>query len=425
MKVVYDIETLAGTFTYTALDIRTEELYQYVIHPNLNQLDDLMNHLNKCTGQIGFNNVSFDYPIIHFIMINYEDWKWQLDSGMEAKDIIDDIYAKAQSIISEQNNSRFGGGFGIKSKDVKIPQLDLFRIYHYNNAARSTSLKSLQIAMNYHNVQDMDIPHTTKKISESMLKDILAYNANDVYSTYEFFKLSKGKIELRKGLMAKYKLPCINYPDSKIGESLMLKLYCDKTGLDPREVRQLRTKRDSIALKDCIFDYVKFKTKTFSDFLHELKTKVVTETKGSLSKSIIFEGLKYDFGLGGLHSAAKPGVYKSSDTHVIITCDIASMYPTTGIKNNLYPAHLGLEFCNVYEDLLMQRIAAKKAGNMILSDGYKLSLNSCYGKSNDEHSFLFDSFYTLSVTVNGQLLMAMLCERLAMNGIEIIMINTK
>ena len=258
MKVVYDIETLAGAFTYTALDIRTEELYQYVIHPNLNQLDDLMNHLNKCTGQIGFNNVSFDHPVIHFIMINYEDWKWQLNSGMEAKDIIDDIYAKAQSIISEQNNSRFGGGFGIKSKDVKIPQLDLFRIYHYNNAARSTSLKSLQIAMNYHNVQDMDIPHNTKKISESMLKDILAYNANDVYSTYEFFKLSKGKIELRKGLMAKYRLPCINYPDSKIGESLMLKLYCDKTGLDPREVRQLRTKRNSIALKDCIFDYVKF-----------------------------------------------------------------------------------------------------------------------------------------------------------------------
>ena len=322
MKVVYDIETLAGAFSYTALDIRTEELYQYVIHPNLNQLDDLMNHLNKCTGQIGFNNVSFDYPIIHFIMINYEDWKWQLDSGMEAKDIIDDIYAKAQSIISEQNNSRFGGGFGIKSKDVKIPQLDLFRIYHYNNAARSTSLKSLQIAMNYHNVQDMDIPHTTKKISESMLKDILAYNANDVYSTYEFFKLSKGKIELRKGLMAKYKLPCINYPDSKIGESLMLKLYCDKTGLDPREVRQLRTKRDSIALKDCIFDYVKFKTPEFNKLLDTLKSKTIKKTKGSINESVVFKGFQYDFGTGGIHGCIKAGVYASDDKWIIIDADV-------------------------------------------------------------------------------------------------------
>jgi hypothetical protein len=101
------------------------------------------------------------------------------------------------------------------------------------------------------------------------------------------------------------------------------------------------------------------------------------------------------------------------------------MYPSIGVENNLYPAQLGIEFCNIYKEILQMRMIAKKAGDMILSDGYKLSLNSCYGKSNDEHSFLFDSFYTLSVTVNGQLLMAMLCERLAMNGIEIIMINTK
>ena len=43
--------------------------------------------------------------------------------------------------------------------------------------------------------------------------------------------LSLDKIKLRLDLIAKYGLDCINHPDSKIGEELVLKLYSDSIEL--------------------------------------------------------------------------------------------------------------------------------------------------------------------------------------------------
>ena len=126
------------------------------------------------------------------------------------------------------------------------------------------------------------------------------------------------------------------------------------------------------------------------------------------------------------HGCIKPGVYESDDNYVIIDADVASLYPSIAVVNKLYPQHLGLEFCNVYESILKQRIEAKKAGNMTLSDGFKLSLNSVYGKSNDKYSFLLDPVYTMKTTLNGQLMLSMLAERLVIDieSIQKLQINT-
>jgi hypothetical protein len=45
----------------------------------------------------------------------------------------------------------------IHYKEVLIRQLDLFKMWHYNNAARSTSLKALEISMNFNNVMECRI----------------------------------------------------------------------------------------------------------------------------------------------------------------------------------------------------------------------------------------------------------------------------
>ena len=63
---------------------------------------------------------------------------------------------------------------------------------------------------------------------------------------------------------------------------------------------------------------------------------------------------------------------------------------------------------------------------MGISDALKLSANSVYGKSNDENSFLYDPKYTMATTVNGQLLLTMLSERLVDNikNATVLQINT-
>ena len=104
-----------------------------------------------------------------------------------------------------------------------------------------------------------------------------------------------------------------------------------------------------------------------------------------------------------------------------------SMYPSIAVVNKYYPEHLGEEFCDVYEnDIVKPRLEAKKSGDKILADAFKLSANSVFGKSNSEHSFLCDSLYTAKTTLTGQLSLTMLIEMLCCNiqGIKVLQANT-
>ncbi len=430
---IYDIETLKSCFTYTDINTKTEEIKQFVIHKDRDDSEALYKHLSTLKGQVGFNNLNFDYPIIHYFINKYRH-----KTECASTEYINLIYDKAQEIIEKQNASMFVDIVAIPNKDVIIPQMDLFKMWHFNNAARKTSLKSLEIAMNFPNVMESIIPHTKEDISLEEVQDILDYNLNDVLATYEFYKKSKNKIKLRIELEKKYNLKCINFSDSKIGEQLALKLYCDRTGLNFWDVKKLRTERKEIKISDCILPYIQFKIKPFQELLNKLKSKIITTTKGAIDEHVIYKGVKYLYGTGGIHACNKSGIYKSNDTHIIIDCDVSSLYPSLAIVNNFYPEHLGEDFIKVYkEDIVDIRLEAKTKANdktlsitdreiyQTLSDGYKLSANSVYGKSNDDNSFLKDSLYTMRTTVNGQLLITMLiCDLLELPDITILQVNT-
>ena len=404
---VYDIETIASVFTYVAINIDTEEIVKFVIHPELDQSVDLYNHLVKCRALIGFNNLDFDYPIIHYFI--YEVF----NKNLPVRKIVSLLYAKAQFIINVQDkNKKFKIFTNIKESEILIPQIDLFKIWHYNNAARSTSLKALQISMNYPNVLDMPISHTDLNVTLDQIPEILEYNLNDVLSTFEFYKKSIGKLSLRKSLTDVFKIKCRNWSDSKIGEQLIAKLYCERNNCTYWDIKNLRTNRESIALKDCILDYISFESVEFNKLLSTFKSKIITETKGSIKESVIYKSFKYDYGTGGIHGCIKSGVYEADDNYVIIDADVGSLYPSLAITNNFFIEHLGMSFINVYKSIVDMRLDAKSRGDMILSDGFKLAANSVYGKSNDKDSFLYDPKFTMQITLNGQLLLSLLCEQL-------------
>jgi len=423
---VYDIETLASAWTYSAINVDTEEIVQYVLHKDKDERIELYEHLIKCKGQIGFNNLNFDYPIIHYFI------KESYSKNHNIQNLISDLYQKAQQIISSQDKTGFFDTVAIKQKDVLIPQLDLFKIWHYNNKARKTSLKALEISMNYPNVMEMEISHTKTDIEINDITHILEYNLNDVLATYEFYKktIEFGKIDLRKNIISRFNLPCINWNNGKIGENLILKLYCDKLGLNQWEVKKLRTYRASINLAECIPDNIKFETVQFNSLLDFFKNKTITETKGAIDHSIIYKEIRYDYGTGGIHACIKSGVYESDDKYIIKSLDVASLYPNIPIVYGFWIEHLGEEFLNVYRDnIVMVRLAEKAKPkdqqDKAIVDGYKESANIPYGKSNDENSFLYDPLYTLKTTIAGQLVITMLCERLCeIPNSQMLMVNT-
>lgn len=99
------------------------------------------------------------------------------------------------------------------------------------------------------------------------------------------------------------------------------------------------------------------------------------------------------------------------------------MYPNIAIANRIYPEHLGESFCNIYQDVYEQRKSYPKgsAENAML----KLALNSVYGDSNNKFSVFYDPMYTMSITINGQLSLLLLAEKLLeIEGLKLIQLNT-
>jgi len=409
---IYDIETLSNCFTYSAVDRDSDNIVKFVIWKGKNDLYDLLIHLTNIKGMIGFNNINFDYPVMHYI-IKERDKLIQMDGDKIAKL----IYKKAQSVISQEYSA-------IKESEVLIPQLDLFRIWHYDNKARMTGLKKLEIAMCFENVQDMPYSHEYKITTENEVEEIVEYNVNDILATKAFYELTKDKLELRRGLQTKYGLNCLNFPDSKIGEQLMLKLYCHYTEQDEDQVKRKRTHRSLFKFSECIPEYINFTTPEFNQLFEYIKGIEVTELKESFKYSFEYNGFTFDLGTGGLHACIKSGVYQSTDTEIVIDCDVASLYPSLAITLDLYPEHLGSQFSKIYEEgIVKPRLEAKKNKDMVMADGFKLSANSVYGKSNSEYSFLCDPLYTLKTTLAGQLALCMLSEMLMTRVPDLIMLQ--
>lgn len=412
---VYDIETLCNCFTYTAIDRDSDDTVKFVIWNKINDLSGLLEHLDSCIGLIGYNNLEFDYPVIHHIVKNRDKFL-----TYTAKRLAKEIYKKAQKVIEELFSM-------VKEDEVLIPQLDLYKIWHYDNNARRCSLKKLEIAMQFPNVQDMPYSHDQEIETEQQVKEILDYNKNDVEATKVFYTKTLDKLELRRGLVKKYGINCLNFSDSKIGEELMLKLYCENTKKPIDEVRKMRTFRKGFRFNECIPDYIKFETPEFNDLLEYLKGIEVAELKDSFKYSFAYGDFEFDLGTGGIHGCIKPGIYKSTDTECIVDADVGSLYPNLAITNGLYPWHLGKDFFTIYEDNIVKpRMEAKKRGDKTMAEGLKLSANSVYGKSNSMYSFLYDPLYTLKTTLAGQLALCMLSEMLMTRvpGLNMLQINT-
>lgn len=377
---VYDIEQLVNCHTNTFKNAYTGEVKQFVIHNLRNDFDKYIKFLiEEVKILIGFNNLEYDYPLLHYIFKNEK----YLES-LDANSINDKLYNESQRIITAKNNGEF---VTIKFQDELIHQIDLFKIFHYDNKAKLTSLKALECHMGFHTVQEMPIHHTTWINSVEQINQILEYNLNDVNATYEFYLISRGKTEnsvykgkdklqLRFDIRNQYKIECLNFNDVKLGVEIVLKEYCNETGNNIYDIKKLRTPRNRIIVKDIISPKIQFKTNEFNSLLNWFKSLDFNpnESEEKISKNIIVNGCKFMYGLGGMHQS-QSGIFESNNSLIIRDLDVASLYPSTIINMGIYPAHLGLEFNEVYSKIREKRIYAKRNGQSAVNEALKLSLN--------------------------------------------------
>lgn len=414
---VMDYETMKTLFVAVFIHYKTDEKKVFIIHRLRNDLMSFLDFLdyNKKYKEwhIGFNNLAFDSQITEYILRN----RGVLQCYSDPNDVVALIYNKAQEVIHKSNTKQWPE---YPEWKMLIPQVDVFKMNHWDNVNKSTSLKWSEYSTDWHNLQEMPIHHTTEVTTQEEIDMIADYCENDVLATKQVLHLSKPLVEVRTQIKAKYGLKCYNYSNTKLGSELLLKLYCDITGKDPREVKQLRTPRASIAIKDILFPYIEFKSFDLQGFHEMLKTKTITNTKKDFMYSLKWRDYTFEYGAGGIHQCIEPGVYEINDEFIIKDLDVASLYPSIACMNEMYPAHLGRDFFKVYKENIVDVRLGEKAKpkadrNMAIIEGFKEAANASYGNSNSEYSWLYDPQYTMQTTINGQLLLTMLIEELIMS----------
>jgi hypothetical protein len=416
--VAYDIETYPNVFTFTAIHITTGDCWQYEISPRRNDSIALIEFVYALGAaqcrMVGFNNVGFDYPVLHYIVSS---------CGVLTTE---QIYNKAMSIIRAPDDAKFA--HIIWESDWYVPQIDLFKIHHFDNKAKTTSLKLLEFNMRMSNIEDLPFDVGTPLYGEQ-IDVLLKYNKHDVVATIDFYHKSIEQIRFREQLTQQYGKWFMNHNDTKIGKDYFVmeleKVHpeCCYKRIDGKRVMQ-QTIRDQIRIADVILPYVDFIHPEFQRILTWFLQQVITETKGSIKNvNCTINGFRYDFGTGGIHGSVESQIVSSDDEWIIEDWDVASYYPNLAIANGISPAHLGETFCVVYKDLYEQRKQYAKGTpeNAML----KLALNGVYGDSNNQYSPFYDPQYTMSITINGQLLLCMLAEALMQSSeLMIVQINT-
>ena len=415
---IYDEETFPNIYTLTLTHCATLEEWVFEISDRRNDIRELLHKMYDLNMNgsrlVGFNNIGFDYPILHLI----------LKMGEIATAPM--IYEKAMQIINTPFERRFD--HVIRDKDVLVTQIDLYKIHHFDNVNRATGLKMIEINMGMDNVEDLPFPVGT--VLDDTQKDVLIkYNRHDNKATWMLYNITLDAIRTRETLGKAYGMDMLNFNDTKIGKQYFIKRLeeelpgsCYDRSSGRREIRQ--TKRESIAIRDVIFPYVAFEQPEFQRVHNWLNMQVITETKGVFKDlTATIDGFTYVFGTGGIHGSIESAEVVSDDDYVIADWDVKSYYPNIGIANRMYPAHLSEAFCDIYQNVYDER--KKHAKGTPENALFKLALNGVYGDSNNKYSPFYDPQYTMGITVNGQLMLCMLAEQLIkIPGLDMIQINT-
>jgi hypothetical protein len=470
---IYDIETLKNCFLFHAVSVDNTESVTFECSYRKNEVAGMFEFLDKLRRRkgemVGFNNLGFDYPVIH-ALLDVRD-KAVTVSG---KAVAIKAYKVAQTIIDSQD--RFGSTISTSKQHVR--QIDLYKINHFDNRARATGLKALEFNMRMGSIQDFPVA-IDAELDDNQIEHLISYCKHDVDATLQFYNLCSHMLAFREELTEKHQRDFTNHNDTKIGKDYFIMrleeagIQCFKSGKGGRS--PVQTVRDVIDVGSILFDYYDFKRPEFAAIQKWFAAQRITETKGVFSDikehdlgevatysqltekrqkknadvaemfaaetsplawvervplaakkkgevqystwvhwrcadalNVVVDGFRLDFGTGGIHGSLENTIVSEDDDYILKDYDVASFYPNIAISNRIYPNHLTEKFCDIYKDIYEQRksFAKDTAENKSL----KLALNGAYGESNNKYSCFYDPAFTMAITINGQLSLCQLID---------------
>ena len=353
----------------------------------------------------------------------------------------------------------------------ELPAISEKDIHFYNKDFRYKDMPASQI--------NQLIDKWDRYIIPEWIDDIMHYNLNDVFIVCEMVRLYIDEIRLRYNISKAYGVDVLSSSRSNIADKLFIKFYSEFSGLAESQWRGRKTERTAMSFKRVIFPFIKFQTKELQELLEEMKKITIYSIGKKALKDVAskytdlkylktntesgwFEiklnNLIYTIATGGLHSQDIPRELKSKivymdvsstggeshadmsiwdvitdDSYIYVHWDIASFYPSIMDVYKIAPAHTNESiFVKLIHWLKETRITAKHSKEDyidgipkdVLAQVLKIVINSIYGKLGFERGDICDRLAVLKVTINGQLMIMMLCESLELAGIEVMSANT-
>ena len=288
-EVMYDIETLPNMFLCTIYDpfigrVTTYHAGYECNYTRSNEFVETVYDLEKYIHwlkrknylMVGFNNYHYDNPVIHHLLNNLSYF-----DGSKEEELCKDIFNFSTRIIEDAaQGNRFA--HTIWDRDMIVPQLDLFKVHHFDNKAKTVSLKRLEFNMRRGTVLEYTEGFDHQVSTEEEVKKLIEYNIEDVLATYQFRQMSAEQVDFRKSLVDTWGIEVLNYNDTKIGEKLIERRLKEEVGLNAlytyeegeygETIRTMKqTPRSYVDLRDIIFPNVRFEARKLRDLLKFMK----------------------------------------------------------------------------------------------------------------------------------------------------------
>lgn len=426
-------------------------------------LFSLLYWLQQKADYFGYNNRKYDRLMLSALLMYYN----QFDKPSK---LITFLYETSQRVIRSSNNDTlWTDNFTslILRNNVAFRDLDLFQIFrldHYHKSLKQTSINikwynlkeytmppigdldrhyyherlpeakgmtDRELNIHYRNVFERFIP-------KEYLNEMADYNDNDVYIVAELIRMNQEEVLLRYRISEEYKVDVYSASRSTIADKVIVKLYSKFTGLHPKAFIDTKTIRRKILVSEILSDKIAFSTPELNDILSGIRSLTLRGEKGEFDREFTFMGTSYTIATGGLHSNEIPAVYVENSDSIIVDRDVASYYPNMIRSLKVCQKHLipkawfRIADTIVDERLEHKHLAKDKSLDVMERDKHataaaclKIVANAgIFGKMGSEKSFLCDKKAMYQVTINGQLFLLMLIEKLELAGIHVISANT-
>jgi len=413
---VYDWETYLNYSCVTFRPTGRGRILRFFIDGSENSQEaELEKFLLSHEGYlIGFNNEHFDDLVTIAFLVNQRGGK---------KDISKHLFETAQTIIFAQNDTTgiIKKSFYKQAKDneITIRSIDLKKIANIQK-----SLKLVGVSLQWEKIQDLPYAFD-KELTKEEMEEVFEYNLNDVNITWKLLQKIEDEVKLRFDLSEQYELNMINQSRSGMANKLFIKFYAEKSGKKRSDFIDARTPRSVIKGTDLILPNVSFSSPQLNKVKESIQSwRLTLPSYQSEYPRVKYGKNVYQLGVGGIHSEDTGNIYVSDNEYMIVDADVSSYYPSIMINYDISPNHLGQSFLSILKDIRDERMIAKKTGDKIKSEGLKIVINSVFGKLGFENFFLYDPLAMRQVTLNGQMYLLMLIERLEGKGFEVISANT-